>query len=142
MRQNFDRYCRFMLTHLEGGGVEHSVPGDPGGTTKWGFAQKFNPDINVLDLTEDTAVARALKNYWIPARCDELSFPSDIVIFDCAFNQSLSFAKEIAIESQNWQDACLKRMQRYHEKSNQKFMLGLYERIVFMYSYIESGGAS
>lgn len=36
-----------------------------GGFTKWGFAQKFNPDINVHVLDKEGAIKRYYQLYWI-----------------------------------------------------------------------------
>jgi len=93
MRESFYPFTKFMLNELEGGGRVHTVPGDPGGTTCWGFAQKFNPDIDVTTLTEETATQRALEKYWIPNGCDKAPWPLDVMIYDCAFNQSAKFAQ-------------------------------------------------
>lgn len=141
MRSSFDPYVRFMLNILEGGGKVHTVKGDPGGTTCWGFAQKFNKDIDVTKLTEESAIQRALVKYWIPTGCDNYPFPVDLVMFDIAFNQSMEAAKVIGIEAQNWQAALWERVLRVYEKSNEKFRLGLYDRSVQIYAYISMGGA-
>jgi hypothetical protein len=141
MRSSFQPYVSFMLNQLEGGGQVHTVKGDPGGTTCWGFAQKFNKDIDVTKLTEESATVRALMNYWIPAGCDRYPFPVDIVIFDISFNQTLEGAKVIGIEAENWQAALWERVLRVYEKSNPNFRLGLYDRSVQIYAYISMGGA-
>jgi hypothetical protein len=130
-----------MLNQLEGGGKVHTVKGDPGGTTCWGFAQKFNTDIDVTKLTEESATQRALVKYWIPTGCDDFPFPVDIIMFDISFNQSMAAAKVIGIEARNWEAALWERVLRVYEKSNEKFRLGLYDRSVQIYAYISMGGA-
>lgn len=70
----------------EGGGVVHTVPGDPGGTTKWGFAQRYNPDIDVRLLNFADAYTRFMARYWGPLRCSELPYPVALALVDYAFN--------------------------------------------------------
>lgn len=64
----------------------HSVPGDPGGTTKWGFAQRYNPDIDVTTLTFAAAYLRFVSQYWTPLMCSSLPFPLALALCDQAFN--------------------------------------------------------
>lgn len=71
---------------MEGGGKIHTVDGDPGGTTKWGFAQKFNPDIDVKLLTFDTAFTRFKERYWDKLKCDALPMQLAIPFVIFAFN--------------------------------------------------------
>lgn len=70
----------------EGGGRIHTVTGDPGGTTKWGFAQRYNQDINVADLTFASAYTRFVDRYWVPLRCSALPYPVALALADYAFN--------------------------------------------------------
>jgi len=44
----------------------HDDPDDPGGVTKYGFAQKYHPDIDVKAMTREQAKDRLRKKYWIP----------------------------------------------------------------------------
>ncbi len=57
---------------LEGGGVVHTVEGDPGGTTKWGISQAANPDLNIAELTREQAMEVYDRRYWSPRRLGEL----------------------------------------------------------------------
>ena len=75
-----------FLAAREGGGKVHTVKGDPGGTTKWGFAQRYNPDIDVHDLTFETAYLRFRKLYWNRGRCDEMPFQVALPFVVFAFN--------------------------------------------------------
>src|SRR5579864_6996689 len=47
----------------------NTVAGDPGGTTNFGRSEEYNPDIDVTQLTWDTAKKRAFTNYWLPTGC-------------------------------------------------------------------------
>lgn len=127
-----------MLNDLEGGGKVHTVSGDPGGTTCWGFAQKFNPDIDVTKLTEESATARTLEKYWIPNGCDAAPWPLDVMMLDCAFNQSAKFAQGMI--GMHIGTAVIARLLRYHDKSNPKFQPGLAWRVVRVLDYIRKAG--
>src|SRR5260221_10134724 len=70
----------------EGGGVVHTVPGDLGGTTKWGFAQRYNPDIDVTLLNFPDAFTRFKARYWVPLMADLLPYPVALALVDYAFN--------------------------------------------------------
>ena len=71
---------------IEGGGKIHTVDGDPGGTTKWGFAQTYNPDIDVRTLTYESAYRRFVEQYWNKGRCDDLPFQVALPFVVFAFN--------------------------------------------------------
>src|SRR5688500_7154434 len=75
-----------FIAQEEGGGKTHKVEGDPGGTTKWGFAQVFNPDIDVTLLTFDEARERFIEKYWLANHCDKLPPAVGIAVADYAFN--------------------------------------------------------
>ena len=121
MRQNADRVIRFVLNTLEGGGKVTDHKSDPGRLTKWGFSQKWNPDIDVQALDEESAVKRALERYWIPAGADDLTWPWDAVAFDVAFNFGLDDLAAVNRTSPvNWQDALLMRMVRHMTKSGDR----------------------
>jgi lysozyme family protein len=72
---------------FEDGAKVVNIPGDPGGVTKWGFAQNYNQDINVLELTEDQAKERFRTHYWDKVRGDELPKELAIALADSAFHQ-------------------------------------------------------
>lgn len=57
---------------FEAGGVTHTVPGDPGGTTKWGISQRANPDLDIPNLTREDAIEVYRQRYWDPRRMGEL----------------------------------------------------------------------
>lgn len=70
----------------EGGGTIHTVLGDPGGTTKWGFAQRYNPDIDVTTLTFAAAYTRFVSRFWLPLMASALPYPVALALVDYAFN--------------------------------------------------------
>lgn len=73
-------------------------PADPGGRTMHGVTQKVydayrnkhgQPVADVLNITDDELADLYRTDYWLPARCDRLPAPLDLVHFDCAVNSGL-----------------------------------------------------
>lgn len=75
----FRRAVRWLIDVAEGGG---KLTHDSGGATRWGIAQKWNPDLDVETLTRAAAVKRYHERYWMPLRADELPFHVAFVLFD------------------------------------------------------------
>lgn len=107
MKESFQRAWDFTM-RWEGGGKLHTVPGDPGGTTKWGIAQRFHPDVDIANLTEAQGQEIAKREYWDKCRCDDLPFPLDILVWDAAFNMGTERAGKFLQYSLNWFGAMLK----------------------------------
>jgi len=138
VRANADKTIRFVINKLEGGGKIVNHKSDPGGLTKWGFSQKWNPDIDVQALDEESAVNRALERYWIPAGADDLTWPWDAVSFDCAFNFGLDDLGAInRTVPESWQDALLMRMVRHMTKSGAN-TFPLLLRCLRLYNWIKT----
>lgn len=72
---------------FEDGAKVVNIPGDPGGVTKWGFAQNYNQDIDVLTLTEEEAKERFRTHYWDKIHGDDLPKELAIALSDSAFHQ-------------------------------------------------------
>lgn len=79
-----DRVIGFVLHDLEGGNaVVHYSQAD-GGTTKFGIAQKFNPGVDVANLSEAEARAIAHRKYWLP-EFDHVDPRTAAVAFDAQY---------------------------------------------------------
>lgn len=61
-----DRIIKFVLNDLEGGAAVVNYNQADGGTTKYGVAKKFNPDVDVANITEADASRIARQRYWLP----------------------------------------------------------------------------
>ena len=79
----FGQAMRFVLGQ-EGGEVNHRE--DPGGYTKWGIAQAFNPQVNVATMTLDQAKRIYREKYWEVIAGDKLPWPLAVTVFDMAVN--------------------------------------------------------
>lgn len=133
MRENFDEAFRLTIG-LEG--KMSNDPSDPGGFTIWGLASRYHPEV-----TEHTTIAYAkevyLRQYWIPAGCDEAPFPWDICLFDSAVNPQndpkLPYAGNrelMELGPENWQDYQSMRMERYKRRSQAVYVKGHIFRVL------------
>lgn len=66
-----------------------NIPEDRGGETKFGIAQKANPEISVRDLTWEGAKEVYFRKYWLLGRCDQLSDRLAIMHFDGCVNHGV-----------------------------------------------------
>lgn len=78
-----------FVMDLEGGGELHTVPGDPGGTTKWGFSQRAYPDLDIENLDREMALSLFIRDYWGPLHGDEIESQEIATeLVEMAFNAS------------------------------------------------------
>lgn len=94
---NFGRAMRFVLGQ-EGGYLsaeEAAEIGDAGGATRWGIAQKFNPQVNVATMELDQAKRIYRDKYWQPVNGDNLPWPLALTVFDFAVNAGVATALEL-----------------------------------------------
>ena len=79
----FDDIIEQVLNH-EGGYVND--PDDPGGETKYGIAKKFNPDVDIKNLTKEGAKEIYYEKYWKPSKADQLPKRMRHIYFDMVVN--------------------------------------------------------
>jgi hypothetical protein len=140
MRESFDK--AFALTiGLEG--KPSNDPRDPGGFTIWGLSQRYNPEVNPA-TTLDQAKGIYLKKYWIPAGCDDASYPMDICLFDSQVNPQndprLPGGGNQEILNQhpdNWQEYMLLRMVRYMKNSKDVYVKGHIFRVLKLFEQLK-----
>jgi lysozyme family protein len=123
----FYNALRFTIPH-EGGYVND--PDDAGGETKWGISKRYNPDIDIKELTPEQAAEIYYEKYWTPAGCSELEHPLYILMFDTAVLFGVGRAKEFLAQTRgNYMDFCQLR-KNYHilrvkqNPKQQKFLAG------------------
>lgn len=88
-------------------------PNDPGGETKYGISKKFNPDVDVKNLTPESALYIYLDRYWFPAGCDDLPYPECLVVMDTAIQCGVSRAKQWLKDTASIDDYIAER-RRFH----------------------------
>ena len=79
----FDNIIEEVLKH-EGGYVND--PDDAGGETNYGIAKKFNPDVDIKNLTKDGAKEIYYNKYWIPSKADKVPDKLKHIYFDMVVN--------------------------------------------------------
>lgn len=81
-----------FVADIEGG----YVPNDGGkGPTNFGVNQFANPDVNVRNLTPETASQLRKQRYWDAIGADSLPQPTAMVAYDAAINQGQDYAKKL-----------------------------------------------
>ncbi len=66
-----------------------NIPADRGGETKFGVAQRPNPDVNVRSLTLLNAMEVYHRKYWLEGRCDRVHPALAIIHFDGCVNHGV-----------------------------------------------------
>jgi lysozyme family protein len=66
--------------------IAENVPGDPGGTTKFGIDQRSHPEVNIELLTLDRARQIYDTSYWGPVHAEQLPAGWGEAAFDAAVN--------------------------------------------------------
>lgn len=139
MRENFAVACGFVLKH-EGGYVND--PDDPGGETNFGISKRYNPNVDIKNLTEREAAEIYLKKYWLPAG-DILSFPNDIIYFDTSVNMGRDDADDAMLGTETWEEFLFNRVKAYVGKvvknpKKLKFFFGWLARCLDLYRLIKN----
>jgi hypothetical protein len=83
-RELFDRAIEVVLEHE--GEAYTDNPLDRGGPTKFGIAQRWNPDLDVKSLTRTQAIEVYWERYWRGHRHEFLPEAIAIKVFDLAVN--------------------------------------------------------
>lgn len=90
----------FVVDKLEDDG-KGTVTFDTGGVTKYGVSQKWNPDIDVMNLSKDEAKKIMKERYWDKANVDMFPDNMKLLVFDAAVNQNPETALTMAAMSGN-----------------------------------------
>lgn len=88
-----------ILMEFEGGASVVSIPQDRGGLTKYGISQKAYPNLNIRDITEETAKGIYGTDYWNKVQCSKLKPELQYLVFDTAVNMGVTTAIKILQEA-------------------------------------------
>lgn len=106
-----DEIIKFVIYDLEGG---DKVINDTGGVTKYGIAQKFNPNVDVCNLNEARAIEVYDKKYWTLNELDAYPYPVNLILFDTAVNGgSVSGMKILWVSTHDWDKLIYARIKHY-----------------------------
>lgn len=72
-----------------------NIKGDRGGLTSYGIAQNMHPEIDINSLTLAKAMEVYRRDFWIPARCEEMPGKYAVVHFDAAVNHGVVRARKL-----------------------------------------------
>lgn len=101
MDKRFKECLAFILMH-EGGYVNHKF--DRGGATNFGITQRVYDDynlrrgqavVNIKFIHESEVETIYYTSYWLPASCDKMPEPLDILVFDFAVNSGVGRASKM-----------------------------------------------
>jgi lysozyme family protein len=138
MDADFERAFKFAIS-AEGGYVND--PDDPGGETKFGISKRAYPSVDIAALTAEQAKEIYRRDYWERAGCDALKWPLNILVFDAAVNQGVSFAREMAHECGDLAFAMAYRLKKYSaivagRPASLKYFRGWVNRVLLLHDYI------
>lgn len=71
-----------------------NIPADRGGETKYGIAQKANPEISVYTLDLNGAMDVYFNKYWLRGKCDRIPYPVSLIHFDGCVNHGVARANK------------------------------------------------
>ena len=83
MKTTFEEIIEVVLEH-EGGYVND--PHDAGGETNFGIAKKFNPDVDIKNLTKEGAKEIYYEKYWKPSKANQVPDRLKHIYFDMVVN--------------------------------------------------------
>jgi lysozyme family protein len=131
MDDEFDR-CVDIVIRLEGGAL---LTTDVGGQTKFGISSKAHPALDVANLTLQQAKDIYRTEYWNACGAEFLTWPMSLAVFDCAVNQGVSVAVDIANDALDVSEVIVMRMARYsklveNRKDLRQYFRGWISRLV------------
>lgn len=136
--------CMPFIFESEGGYVND--PKDPGGETNYGISKKAWPNVDIKNLTKEQAALIYYKHYWLSV-ADNLEWPLNLCVFDCAVNQGTKKARQFLKEAgDDWKKYLEIRRIAYLTLIQarpvlDKFRKGWLNRINNIKKYVEEKGA-
>jgi lysozyme family protein len=85
----FDQCFDKLIAH-EGG--YNNIASDPGGETNFGISKRAYPQLDIRNLTRESARVIYKRDYWDRAQCDKLPPTLAYLLFDCAVNSGIGQA--------------------------------------------------
>ena len=138
VRESWPKAIAFALS-WEGG--YSNDPDDPGGETNFGISKRYHPNEDIKNMTKERAMEIYKGSYWYAMKCDELPYPLDMVVFDCAINPGLGRAQMFLEQSKDWRDVIFYREQHYADRAKKtpKFFAGWINRSLALWRAAKGG---
>ena len=84
-----------IVLENEGGSKVTDHPKDPGGLTKYGICQRYHPNVDIRNLSEEQAEQIYLNEYYLPCGADAVTNEElALNMFDSAVNPGLGWANK------------------------------------------------
>lgn len=130
--KDFEQCVEFVLAR-EGGYVND--PSDSGRETNFGISKKYFPDLDIKNLTRESAKQIYFTNYWKPTGCEAIRWPLNLLVFDTAVNMGNQRAVKYFSLSRgdveaflNLREARYRKLARVYPK-NERFLKGWLNRL-------------
>jgi lysozyme family protein len=134
MESDFRQAMDFVFRWEGGYGND---PNDPGGETHFGISKRAYPHLDIKNLTKEEAEAIYHEDYWNKAKCPELSYPLDMVVFDTAVNLGVGRALGFLQKTHRVEVYLLLRLKHYVELPTAKFYInGWTRRLVSLWNEV------
>lgn len=144
MNESFKKALAFTLPHE---GYKTDDPRDPGKLTIWGWSMVYHPMevARMAKLSREDALAYAsdlyLKKVWLPAGCDLLPYPKDIVIFEITVNPGPKLGQMLKPAAFTWLDCLFLRIGYYIGRVKEKpykivYLKGWFNRTYELYKLV------
>lgn len=88
---NFNEAVEIILKHEGGYSLD---PRDPGGETQFGISKRSYPNLDIKNLTRETAIAIYRKDFWDKCKIESLPGKLRLMVFDAAVNHGVSAASK------------------------------------------------
>jgi hypothetical protein len=117
-----DNFSKVLGFSLGWEGYKIDDPRDPGKLTIFGLSSVYHPVevAKMAKMSTEEALKYAsdlyLKKYWLPAGCDILPYPKDMIIFDVAINPGFKLVMELRSRPGTWQDYLFDRITYYCDR--------------------------
>ena len=124
----FEKSVEFVLKS-EGGYVNN--PADPGGETNFGISKRAYPNVDIKNLTRESAIKIYETDYWFKSGADKLPWPLCLVHFDSAVQHGNKRANDLLMSAKNdWRDYLILRIKFYNDIKNKTFLSGWINRCI------------
>lgn len=137
--RDFDYCVNFVIDSLEGG---DALVHDTGGKTRFGISSRSHPTINIDNLTRQAAIDIYREEYWLPAGCEMMRWPFNLIVFDAAVNEGVSAAVKMRLACYNWAEMLMERVKHYAEISelpdHGRYFRGWINRCILLYQKAKS----
>jgi lysozyme family protein len=137
---SFSKIFEFTMA-WEGWSEITNDPDDPGGLTKYGLSKKYNPDLDIANLTLDEAMKVYKKRYWEPVALSA-DDGLNMAAFDTAVNCGVPTVKKWLKGVTDYNGLLAFRVSRYSRLIEQnhkleKYLKGWTNRVNALRKFLE-----